>query len=496
MGEAKRRGSKEQRVSELLAASGVVEMTPERYNAFVAWTRSPVANDIGEELEFFSSTDESLIGVLIKDLTDRDFGYVLLGRDRKGRFRCIDVQMSLKKTEARHVLFASVKRHLAEGKTVFDQGDEDTDKAGIDLFSALAPDEKLHKAFLMLRTLDHWMPARGIMNEMMKHYVDVDGNFVEQFQTTAFDSRIWELYLYAALLEMGLFVNKEHEAPDFEVRGHGGRVFIEAVIVGPSPKDPALELDEFGMPELRSPEAVRELLKTRMPIRFGSALYSKLSRAKPYWDLEHVKGHPLVFAVADFHEDQSMTWTSPALLEYLYGVTHDFTFDAAGQLVISPLKIETHEYNGKVIPSGFFLQPGAENISAVLFSASGTISKFNRMGKLAGFGLPNQMIRRIGVRHDHDPNAVLPKGFMHVVKQGSVTESWAEGLSMFHNPSATHPVDPEMFPGIAHHFLVDGQVRSFLPEFHPYSSFTWNIMARDNDELLADTQFAQSLSSK
>lgn len=163
------------------------------------------------------------------------------------------------------------------------------------------------------------------------------------------------------------------------------------------------------MPELHSQEAVRELIKTRMPIRFGSALYSKLNRTKPYWELDHVKGHPLVFAVADFHEDQSMTWTSPALLEYLYGVTHDFTFDNAGQLVISPLKIESHEYNGKVIPSGFFLQPGAENISAVLFSASGTISKFNRMGKLASFGLPNQVITRFGVRHDHNPNASLPK---------------------------------------------------------------------------------------
>ena len=75
-----------------------------------------------EELEFFSSADESLIGVLIKDLTDRDFGYVLLGRDRKGRFRCIDLQMSLKQTEARHALFVSVDCHLAEGKTVFDQG--------------------------------------------------------------------------------------------------------------------------------------------------------------------------------------------------------------------------------------------------------------------------------------------------------------------------------------------------------------------------------------
>lgn len=496
MGEAKRRGTKEQIVSDLLAASGVLSMTSERYNAFVAWTRSPIANDVGEELEFFSSTDERLIGVLIKDLTDRDFGYVVLGRDGKGRFRCIDVDTSYKKTDARHALFASMKRHLEEGKLVFEQGDEAADKAGVDLFTPLVPEDQLHRAFKLLQSLDHWLPARGIMTEMMKHYVDVDGNFVEQFQSTAFDSRIWELYLYAALLEIGLFVSKEHEAPDFEVKLGRKKVFIEAVIVGPSPKDPPLVRDERGIPELRSPEAVRELIKTRMPIRFGSALYSKLNRAKPYWGMEHVKGHPLVFAVADFHEDQSMTWTSPALLEYLYGVTHDFTFDNAGQLVISPLKIESHEYNGKIIPSGFFLQPGAENVSAVLFSASGTISKFNRMGKLAGFGLPSQVITRMGVRHDHTPNASLPKRFMHVVQQGSVTETWREGLSMFHNPSASHPADPDMFPGIAHHFLVDGQVKSLLPEFHPYSSFTWNVMMRDNEGLAAKAEMLKKIGAQ
>ena len=119
----------------------------------------------------------------------------------------------------------------------------------------------------------------------------------------------------------------------------------------------------------------------------------------------------------------------------------------------------------------------------MLFSASGTISKFNRMGKLAGFGLPNQILMRVGLRHDHDPNASLPKGFKHIVEQGSVTETWAEGLSMFHNPNALHPIDPEMFPGIAHHFLGDGQVKSLLPEFHPYSSFTWNVTFTDSPEL-------------
>lgn len=484
MGEAKRRGTRDQRVVALLDDSGVMLLTPERYNAFVAWTRTPTADLVGEELEFFSNRTETLIGVLIKDRFDRDFGFVVLGRDLKGRFRCIDVWACMTRTEARHALFASLRKHTDSGATVFPQDDEEKDAAGVDLFGLQAPAESLHASFRLLSSGAHWTPARTIMSEMMRHFVDVDGNFVQQFQTTAFDSRIWELYLYAALLELGLYVGKEHEAPDFEVQTGRRKAFIEAVIVGRSPKDPPLANRSDGHPRLRSTEEMRELLKTRVPIRFGSALFSKLNRETPYWELEHVKGHPLIFAVADFHEDQSMTWTSPALLEYLYGVTHDFIFDNKGQLVITPVKIETHEHEGKTIPSGYFFQPHAENVSAVLFSSSGTISKFNRMGMLAGFGLPNQRLYRTGMRHRHDSNAALPQPFFHEVKQGVVTETWSEGLSMFHNPRAKRPVDPEMFPGIAHHFFENCQIKSLLPEFHPYTSFTWNMMlTNDGDEI-------------
>lgn len=482
MGDARRRGTKEQRVEALFAQHGVVPITPERYNAFVAWTRAPSANLVGEELEFFSNVAETLIGVLFKDRIDREFGFVVLGRDLKGRFRCIGVEVDMARTEARHALFSSLRNHTESGKTVFPQHDEENDSAGVDLFALQAPVDTLHPSFRLLRSGAHWAPARAIMSEMMRHFVDVDGNFVQQFQTTAFDSRIWELYLYAALLDLGLYVSKMHEAPDFEVQAGYKKAFIEAVIVGPSPKDPPKEREPSGAPRLRSPEEIHELLKTRVPIRFGSALFSKLNRKSPYWELEHVKGHPLIFAVADFHEDQSMTWTSPALLEYLYGVSHDFLFDHAGQLVITPLKIKTHTYDGKVIPSGYFFQPGAENVSAVLFSSSGTLSKFDRMGMLAGFGLPNQRMYRTGVKHHHDPNAALPESFFHEVKQGTVTETWSEGLSMFHNPRAVLPVDPEMFPGIAHHFLKNNQISSLLPEFHPYSSFTWNMMMTEADE--------------
>ncbi|MCG8450861.1 MAG: hypothetical protein MI725_14945, partial [Pirellulales bacterium] len=114
----------------------------------------------------------------------------------------------------------------------------------------------------------------------------------------------------------------------------------------------------------------------------GSALFSKLQ--KQYWNLPHVTGKPLVFAIADFHDDQSMLWTATALHEYLYGVRHESHHGESGELVVDPIQILTHKVGEKEVPSGFFFQPDTENVSAVLFSASGTISKFNRLGRQAG----------------------------------------------------------------------------------------------------------------
>ncbi len=35
----------------------------------------------------------------------------------------------------------------------------------------------------------------------MPHFIDIDGNFVQQFQSTGFDSGLWELYLYTYFSE-------------------------------------------------------------------------------------------------------------------------------------------------------------------------------------------------------------------------------------------------------------------------------------------------------
>ena len=101
------------------------------------------------------------------------------------------------------------------------------------------------------------------------------------------------------------------------------------------------------------------------------------------------------------------------------------------------------------------------------------------MGRLAGFGVPNLKLIRYGVHHDHDPNAALPRPFVIEIEPGKCAEAWGEGLSLFHNPNARHPVPEEMFPSIAHHKFIDGQIRSILPEFHPYTSMTLNMLVTD-----------------
>jgi hypothetical protein len=361
-----------------------------------------------------------------------------------------------------------MKWHTGTGKKVFPQG---ASSQGIDLFTPIVPVDRQHPYFSRLANEESLLSARSIINEMMPHFVDIDGNFVEQFQSTGFDSRLWELYINSYLVEEQLFIDRSNFAPDFMVKKYGKTVAIEAVIVGRKKENP---VSLFRAPSGPStPEEIYKEHQDAMPLRFGSPLYSKLK--KKYWQLPHVAGNPLVFAIADFHDDQSMLWSSTALTNYLYGVHHEHHYDEEGQLVIDPIKIDKHvKLDGTEIPSGYFFQPNSEHVSAVLFSASGTISKFNRLGKQAGFGSSNVRMFRVGTYHDHNPNASLPKIFKYEVTEES-QETWAEGLSMFHNPNAIHPVPEELFPSIAHHRFENDQIVSILPEFHPYASQTMNI---------------------
>jgi hypothetical protein len=309
---------------------------------------------------------------------------------------------------------------------------------------------------------------------MMKWYEDADGNFIEQFQTTGFDSRFWELYIFAMLVEARFALDKANAIPDFCAGNAFGRICVEATSVNPS-------LDKDGKcvppPPLDTPEQIKEFQRNYMPIRFAGPLTAKLS--KKYWERSNVSGLPFLLAIQDFHAPGSMVYSRTALPIYLYGMDWNSHRTEDGNLIITPVPIVTHQWGAKIIKSGFFNFAGAENISAVITNASATISKFNRIGILAGFGSKRVRMIRTGTVVNNDANASSPTTFIHDVNSSEYTETRVEGLDVFHNPNATNPLHPEMLPGAAHHRLLkDGQLQSQVPAWHPFGS-TSRIFLRD-----------------
>ncbi len=86
---------------------------------------------------------------------------------------------------------------------------------------------------------------------------------------------------------------------------------------------------------------------------------------------------------------------------------------------------------------------------------------------------------RQGTAIDPDPNASEPDMFLHVVNKEYV-ETWMEGMDVYHNPCALHPLDPELLPGAVHHRLLDdGRVESVADQWQPLASLTSILVMRD-----------------
>jgi len=201
-----------------------------------------------------------------------------------------------------------------------------------------------------------------------------------------------------------------------------------------------------------------------------------LKLGKRYWELPHVAGKPLVLAIQNFASEEAQQLADTALLDYLYGLRTVGEVGADGRLEVRSEEITEH-VGSKTIPSNFFSIPDARHISAVLWTNSGTIAKFARMGFQQGLDSKNIHMIREGLRFVMDPDATEPAPFRYEV--GSRMESWEEGLVMAHNPNADLPLPIDAFPGIVHHELIpSGLVEATLPRFHAFRSKTLIVAGR------------------
>lgn len=439
-----------------------------RFEALASYARHPAAQLLATEVRWLADDSEAVLATILLD-TDGEHSAQLLARDLNERFRSVgstgffetaESAADAAEREAEEILTDLAERRI--------QGDERG--AAVDFFSPVRPRSKLNPGFLQLAESEGYLPAKGLIEAMMRWYEDADGNFVEQFQTTAFDARIWELYLFALLNEAGHVLDESFRAPDFVVRGPT-EFSIEATTVNPTRGG----VTGAAPPTPSATERTIEYYEEYLPIRYAGPLVVKLR--KDYWQLPQVGGSPLVLAIQDFHAPMSMTWTRTALTTYLYGYRHTPIRERDGSLTVRPERVEVHRWGTKKVPSGFFRLEGAETISGVLFNSSATLSKFNRIGQQAGFGSSDVLQVQQGYRVDHDPNASKPIPFLRQVDEG-FSESWVEGMDLFHNPRALHPLDHDTFPDAGHHRLeADGTVTSRCPPWHPLAATTTIVVA-------------------
>lgn len=442
------------------------EITELRFNALAGYARQPQAALTGEELAYFEAECGSILGLIIRDLEDDDFAGMAFGRDAKLRFRWTSMTEFFETPEQAHdALEKLITELLDEPEEFHYQGDEEGDP--VDFFAPVHAPEALNPDFQQVATEMGFGPARGIIKPMMRWHEDLDGNFVEQFQSTAFDQRIWELYLFATLVELGFVLDTAHAVPDFIGQSLFGQIAVEAVTVGPTKQGAQI----IPPPPIETDADRQAFLEHYMPIKFGSPLFSKLR--KKYWEKEQIAGMPLVFAVADFSSPGSMIHTRSALERYLYGYSYEAAHDPQGNAMGKQTRIVEHRWGDKVVPSGFFDIPDAKHLSAVISTTAGTISKFNRMGVLAGFDAGDVMMIRSGTAVDPDPKATHPLAFGALVNAEGYNESWVEGLNVYHNPRAEIPLAEHLIPGAAHHHCdADGNWTTSAPRFHPLASQT------------------------
>jgi len=396
----------------------------------------------------WKSSRAGAIGAVLVDPAERSFRTIVLRRQ-------VDYRFSVTHESGGHTSQDEAAAVVAEAMRPEDPPEPlpPGDKRRPALFTAGKKGACDHFK-LLTGTWTHF-PALMTLGEVYLAMPKPDDNFVPDFQTGNFDSRLWELYLLACFREQGMSVTQDYPSPDYLIERGGHACWVEAVTA--NPKDGRVQ----GFPApVHAPEDRTERLLGAPAVRFAKTLRSKLQRE--YEKVPHVQGHSFALALADFHAPSSMVWSREALPCYLYGVHPQIIDDPGGRRAVSnPVSALAGDQK---IPAGLFRDQSMAHLSAVIFSNAATFSKFNRMGFLAGWRPPGLTMVRDGVLFDRTPGALESKPFrLDVLSEEYAAlwpggEAWCQELEVFHNPLAKYPVSFDLIPGATHWFERDGEI--------------------------------------
>lgn len=302
----------------------------------------------------------------------------------------------------------------------------------LNLFMPAVPPDRFHPAFARLFA-DAKECDKEVLADWAKEFVDRDGKFVKEFQTT-FDSSFWEIYLHAVFKELGMKCDFQWKRPDFCISSPIPFVIEATVALHAQGTTTVTETKPVEMPEDFN------AFNRQAIIRLSNSVHSKYKKyQESYSGLAHVAGKPFVLAITAFDRPHFYLQAQRAVEALLYrAYVDEETYLREHPNRDVPLKAQDLPFvmkdSGEKLPLGVFCDASMAGISAIIQSSAATWSKVRAMS-----GDPDVMIEAI-YENRADGGQDVFRG-----PNGRYTESVLDGLRIYHNPHATNPLDPSLF---------------------------------------------------
>lgn len=302
----------------------------------------------------------------------------------------------------------------------------------MELFSPVTTGDKLHPIFKLI-SKPEYQAERDVLNDWAKDFLDRDGKFIHEFQTT-FESSMWELYLHALLKELGASIDFTHHAPDF-VANLDRDICLEATIAAPAQNGPS----PFGHSSEDIPEDLSEFNRQAV-LRLCNSLSSKIRKYRDsYSKLSHVEGKPYVIGLASFDRPFSHLAGHRPIMTALYGVYFDeeATIESGSETVIQIPVDGVVKNESSTVPVGYFQSDEFSEVSAVIYSSLAT------WGKIRALADDDSAMSIYTSYHPPVDGTLIPE--IKRMKKCDYEEHLVDGLHIFHNPFAEHPLGVETF---------------------------------------------------
>lgn len=320
------------------------------------------------------------------------------------------------------------------------------------LFDLVVPVDRLHPIFKMIHEGDYG-PEREVLQSWAEGFVDRDGKFVKEFQTT-FESGLWELYLNAAAKEWQLPIDFSWHAPDFVVGGETP-FGLEATIASPAQGGkPAYGYSAKDIPDDFTAFNIEATL------RICNSFSSKVKRYREYYSaLPHMKDRAYVVGIASFDRPLAHLAAMRPAIAAFYGLYHD-------EAATSPEATAVHSYNVTAAPKndqvaidiGLFCNDDYADVSAIVFSSLVTWGKVRAMAT-------NPAALTLYTTFHPQEDELHPRVVTKM--KCDYVEHLLDGLVVLHNPFARRPIPSDVFahPRIAQiRVAPDGELITTAPD--------------------------------